>query len=101
MLIGCAVMFQQMSRQQRVNARIGQIQAGRIGAAKTGTRKSPVRDAAQLLSDLGQGIMRSGAVSSQTAAALQKKLEAAGIRSASAVGTFVAAKISLAVMLPV
>jgi tight adherence protein C len=101
MLIAGAIMLQQMSRQQRLNTRISQIQAGRIGAAKIGSRKSSARDAVQLLAGVGQGIMRSGAVSSQTADALQKKLEAAGIRSANAVGTFVAAKISLALVLPV
>ncbi|HEY2131693.1 MAG TPA: hypothetical protein VGH36_01750 [Acetobacteraceae bacterium] len=52
MLIDGAIMLQQMSRQQHLNTRIGQIQAGRIGAAKTSSRKSPARDAAQLLADV-------------------------------------------------
>jgi tight adherence protein C len=97
LLISCVIMLRQMSRQQRLNMRIAQVQSG---AANDRMRKKPARDALQLLAGLGQGIMRSGVVSSQTAAALQKKLEAAGIRSGSAVGTFVAAKISLAIVLP-
>ena len=100
MLVGGGLMLGQSSRQQRLALRIGQIQSGRSGVARAGGQ-SPARDAVKLLAGVGQGIMRSGAVSSQTADALKKKLEAAGIRSSSAVGTFVAAKITLALVLPV
>jgi tight adherence protein C len=101
MLVGGVLMLRQSSRQQRLAMRIGQIQAGRSGAVKPAGGKSATREAVQLLAGLGQGIMRSGAVSSQTAEALKKKLDMAGIRSSSAVGTFVAAKIALALLLPI
>jgi tight adherence protein C len=100
-LVGGGFMLREASRQQRVGARIRQVQNGQTRLPKSGAGTSPGRDAVRFLAGLGQGVMRSGAVSSQTADSLKKKLEAAGIRGTNAVGTFVFAKIALALLLPI
>ncbi len=94
-------MMRNVSRDQRATVRLQSLAGG--GAARGATDVKPTvdpRDAVKMLSNLGQGILKSGVVSGQTVEAVQKSLEGAGIRNRNAVGAFVAAKLMLAVGLP-
>jgi tight adherence protein C len=62
--------------------------------------KSDARDAFKVIAGVGQGMLRSGVISSQTANALQRSLEGAGIRNPNAVGVVFASKFGLALVLP-
>ena len=91
--------------EKRIDLRLLDVQVGRVGRIGGKTRAdAPAtanpRDAFKVLSGVGQGILKSGIVSSQTVEALQQSLEGAGIRNRNAVGAFVAAKLMLAVGLP-
>ncbi|MCW3475822.1 type II secretion system F family protein [Limobrevibacterium gyesilva] len=101
MLGAGALLMRYAARQRRVDARLEQARAGHIGAAaSTATVASP-RQALKMIAGMGQGILRSGILSSQTVDSLQQSLYRAGIRGGNAVAVFVAAKIVLAVVLPV
>jgi tight adherence protein C len=87
---------------QRADGRLNALAAGNLGMRSTtdaGPKVNP-RDAIRMLAGVGQGILKSGVVSGQTVDAVQRSLEAAGIRNRNAVGAFVAAKLMLAVGLP-
>lgn len=100
-MIGTGVaLMRQMSMDQRIDSRMRDVQSGRIGTATKEEGAAKTRDAVRVMAGLGQGILNSGAVSGQTVDALTKSLEAAGIRSRNAVGVFVAAKLMLALALP-
>ena len=92
-----------VAMEKRVDARLRDVQTGQSGGKANAAAIATVnaRDALKVLSGLGQGVLKSGAVSSQTVDALQKSLVGAGIRNRNAVGAFVAAKLMLAVALPV
>ncbi len=99
MLGGALVMLRQSSRERKMQSRLDQVRTGqRATSANTG--KSAPKDALKMVAGLGQGVLRSGIVSSQTVDALTKSLEGAGIRSASAVSVFVASKIILLLVMP-
>ncbi len=99
MLGGAVVMLRQAARERRMQTRLDQVRLGRIGGTTVKSQSAP-REALKMVAGLGQGVLRSGVVSSQTVEALQRSLEGAGIRSASAVSVFVAGKIILALVLP-
>ncbi len=93
-----AFLLRSVALEKRMDLRLLDVQAGRLGS-KTKAAANP-RDAFKMLSGVGQGILKSGVMSSQTVEALQQSLEGAGIRNRNAVGAFVAAKLMLAVGLP-
>jgi tight adherence protein C len=95
-------MLRQMERDKRVDLRLRDVRSGRVGQSTRAeaAAKTPARDAVNLIAVLGQSVLKSGIVSGQTVAAMQKNLEGAGIRSRNAVGAFVAAKLMLALGLP-
>jgi tight adherence protein C len=100
MVGGGALMMRQMSVEKRIESRMRDVQSGRVGTVgKEDTAIKP-REAVRMIAGLGQGILKSGVVSGQTVDALTASLEGAGIRSRNAVGIFVAAKLMLAVGLP-
>ena len=88
-------------RQHRQDARLEATVTGRIGLEVEGRKvKVKTGDAVKVLSGLGQSILSSGVVSGQTVSAVQRSLEAAGVRNRNAVGAFVAAKLMLVVGVP-
>ena len=94
-------LMRSVMRDQRTTARLHTlVNGGATRATPDSKAKVDPRDAVKVLSGLGQGILRSGVVSGQTVDAVQKSLEGAGIRNRNAVGAFVAAKLMLAVGLP-
>ncbi|MCX7380857.1 MAG: type II secretion system F family protein [Alphaproteobacteria bacterium] len=94
-------MMRQVMRDQRATTRLhAVINGGTTRTVVDAKPKGEGRDAVRMLSGLGQGILKSGVVSGQTVTAVQKSLEGAGIRNRNAVGAFVAAKLMLAVGLP-
>jgi tight adherence protein C len=93
-------MMRQVSREQRTDMRLrGLVTGGTLRTAEVAGKVNP-RDAIKMLAGVGQGILKSGIVSGQTVEAVQKSLEGAGIRNRNAVGAFVAAKLMLAVGIP-
>jgi tight adherence protein C len=101
LLAGSALLMRHFSRQRRIQLRLDQVRVGRtLGAGAADPEKLSPRNAMRVVAGLGQGILRSGVMSSQTVDALQRSLEAAGIRGANAVNVFVACKIILAIVLP-
>jgi tight adherence protein C len=101
MMAAGAWMMQAMKRERRMQARLAGVHDRRTEIAKGANAKAPPRSAFKLLAGIGQAIMRSGVVSSQTSQALTRSLESAGIRGGNGVGIFVACKIFFAVALPV
>lgn len=98
LLLGAAVvMLRQSARDRRLQVRLDQVRTGQIGGV---VRSSSARSALRMVAGIGQGVLRSGVVSSQTATAQQRSLEGAGIRSPNAVAVFIAAKIIMLVLLP-
>ena len=98
LLLGAAVvMLRQSARDRRLQIRLDQVRTGQIGGV---VRSSSARSALRMVAGIGQGVLRSGVVSSQTATAQQRSLEGAGIRSPNAVAVFIAAKIIMLVLLP-
>ena len=95
-----AVLMRQMSIEKRVALRMRDVQSGRVGTTGKDETKVKPRDAVRVLAGVGQGILKSGVVSGQTVDALTRSLEGAGIRNRNALGAFVAAKLMLAVGLP-
>ena len=94
-------LMRNVMRDQRATARMQtMIRGGSPRSTVAAKAKVDPRDAVKMLSGLGQGILKSGVVSGQTVDAVQKSLEGAGIRNRNAVGAFVAAKLMLAVGLP-
>ncbi len=96
------LLLRRVARDRRENARLNAVTTGRIGRTDKLERanKAAPRDAVRMLAGLGQSILSSGVVSGQTVSALQRSLEGAGIRNRNAVGAFVAAKLMLALGLP-
>ena len=99
LLLAGLLLMRHNARQRRVDQRFDQVHSG--GSVAGDRRGSGTGDALKVLSGVGQGIIKSGAVSSQNTDALRKLLISAGIRGENAVGTFIASKIILAVVLPV
>ena len=92
-----------LMREQRTAGRVQALlggQIGRPGVVATDTAKTGARDALKVIAGLGQGVLNSGVISGHTVAAVERSLEGAGIRNRNAVGAFVAAKLMLAVGLP-
>jgi tight adherence protein C len=94
-------LLRSVMREHRTDLRLRMMSTG--GTVReveaSGTKVNP-KDALKMLAGLGQGILKSGVVSGQTVDAVQKSLEGAGIRNRNAVGAFVAAKLMLAVGIP-
>jgi tight adherence protein C len=101
MVGGGIMLMRNAGRQRRMDLRLEQVRDGRsAGMVVAPQRGVAPRDALRMIAGMGQGILRSGVVSSQTVAALQKSLEGAGIRGRNAVAVFVSSKIIMAVALP-
>jgi tight adherence protein C len=100
LLASGGLLLRHTSRQRRLNTRFARIHADGGITGTSGSTAKPV-DPLKMISGMGQGILSSGVVSSQSAATMQKNLVAAGVRNPNAVASFVAAKIILAIMLPV
>lgn len=101
MMVAGVVLMRNSGHQRRVELRLAQVRDGRLsGNSESGERKMAARDALRMIAGLGQGILRSGIVSSQTVDALQKSLEGAGIRGRNTVALFISCKIILALALP-
>ncbi len=95
------LLIRRIRQDQRTNLRLQTLGTGSTRSIQPpdGSRPKP-RDAIKLLSSVGQSILNSGIVSGQTVSAVQASLEGAGIRNRNAVGAFVAAKLMLAVGIP-
>ncbi|MFI4981712.1 MAG: type II secretion system F family protein, partial [Nevskiales bacterium] len=100
-VVGGLLAMRHMQRQKRFASRFDQVRLGRAaGEAPEQSAVSP-RHLLRVIASIGQSILRSGIVSSQTIDSLQKSLEAAGVRSANAVALFITGKIMLAIVLPI
>jgi tight adherence protein C len=100
LLGGGGFLMRHVSRETRRDQRLTQVQTGQIGSAVKAAGKVEARDAFKVIAGVGQGVLNSGIVSSQTADALQRSLEGAGIRGRNVVGVVIASKLVLAVLLP-
>ena len=102
MLGAGALMLRNVERDKRSAERLAALAAGTLGRSdgQISTPAARPRDAIKMLAGVGQGILNSGIVSGQTVTSVQRSLEGAGIRNRNAVGAFVAAKMMLAVGLP-
>ena len=101
MLVAGAFVMRNAARQRRIDQRLDHVRTGRtMGGNSSGWRKMAPTDALRIVAGVGQGILRSGIVSSQTVAALEKSLFSAGIRSRNAVAVFISFKIILVLVLP-
>lgn len=101
MVVAGGVLMRQLAMDKRIEMRMRDVQAGRVGsAARDEPGGARPKEAMRVLAGLGQGILKSGVVSGQTVDSLTKSLEEAGIRNRNAVGIFVAAKLMLAVAGP-
>lgn len=99
-LLAGGLLMRQTSIDKRIDTRLRDVQTGRVGAASRQDSGATARDAMRMIAGVGQGILKSGVVSGQTVEALTRSLEEAGIRNRNAVGIFVAAKLMLAVAMP-
>ena len=101
MTVAGVALIRIVARQRRIDMRFAHVREGRSpgSAAVTQAKPAPI-DPLRMIVSFGQGILRSGVVSSQTVASLQSNLEAAGIRGRNAVALLISSKIILAVMLP-
>jgi tight adherence protein C len=101
MTVAGVALMRNAARQRRMDLRLAQVRDGRsAGSIPASQTKVAPLNALRMIAGMGQGILRSGIVSSQTVAALQKSLEGAGIRGRNAVAVFISCKIILAVILP-
>lgn len=102
LLAAGAYLMRGSSNERRVDDRLSALAAGTLGrpTAAGGAAKVRPGDAVKVIAGLGQGILKSGIVSGQTVEAVQRNLEGAGIRTRNALGAFVAAKLMLAVGVP-
>ncbi len=85
-------------QEKRLELRIARIKGEHVTpgrAAGTG-----VRDLVLMVARIGQGMLKSGVVSNQTAKAMENRLHMAGIRSHNGVGMVVAAKAAMVFALP-
>jgi tight adherence protein C len=97
-----AYLMRGSSNERRVDDRLSALAAGTLGRPTAATAAAKVRpgDAVKVIAGLGQSVLKSGIVSGQTVEAVQRSLEGAGIRNRNALGAFVAAKLMLAVGVP-
>ena len=96
-------LLRNVARDRREDNRLQAVASGRVGRTERPDAAAPragPQDAMKMLAGLGHSILNSGVVSGQTISAMQKSLEGAGVRNRNAVGAFVAAKLVLAVGLP-
>lgn len=97
-LLGGILLTVQDRREKRLKARIASVRARATGSAAPDRAKKPL--ATKIISALGNGIMRSGLLSRQTMAELERTLERGGYRGRNGLSLFIGSKILLFFILP-